>query len=172
MPILPFKDKYPIIPDSVYIAPNAYLIGDLEIGENSSFWFNVTVRADVNYIRIGQNTNVQDGSVIHVTTKTHSTLIGNSVTVGHSVNLHGCTIEDYCLIGIGATVLDGAIIQTKSFVAANCLITPKTVVPSGVLFAGSPGKVKRKLTDSELEFFEYSAQNYVNLKNIYSATNN
>lgn len=172
MPVLPFKDKYPIIPENVYIAPNAYLIGDLEIGENSSFWFNVTVRADVNYIRIGQNTNVQDASVIHVTTKTHPTLIGNSVTVGHSVNLHGCTIGDYCLIGIGATVLDGAIIEEKSFVAANCLITPNTIVPSGTLFAGSPGKVKRKLTEAELIFLEYSAQNYVNIKNIYLSANN
>jgi len=167
MPIYTFGGVYPKFDTSVFIASSADLIGDVEIGADSSLWFNVTVRGDVNYIRIGKSTNIQDGSVIHVTTHTHPTIIGNSVTIGHNVTLHGCTLQDLCLIGMGAVVLDGAVVERQSFVAAGCLVPPGKVVPSGTLFAGSPGSVKRQLTEDEMKFFEKSAINYVKLKNIY-----
>jgi gamma-carbonic anhydrase len=167
MPIYPFKGLMPKLDSSVFVAPSADLIGDVELGADASLWFNVTVRGDVNYIRIGSGTNVQDGSVIHVTTNTHPTFIGERVTIGHNVTLHGCTVKDLCLIGMGASILDGAVVQEKAFIAAGCLVTPGKVVPSGTLFAGSPGQVKRELTEAELTFFETSAQNYIRLKNIY-----
>jgi carbonic anhydrase/acetyltransferase-like protein (isoleucine patch superfamily) len=167
MPIYAYKNHLPKFDSSVYVASSADLIGELEVGTDSSFWFQVVVRADVNFIKIGSRTNIQDGSVIHVTRKTNPTIIGNGVTVGHSVTLHGCTIKDFCLIGMGAVILDGALVEQNALVAAGTLITPRTVVPSGTLFAGSPGKVIRELREEEIQFFATSAQNYVDLKNEY-----
>ncbi|MDJ0626262.1 MAG: gamma carbonic anhydrase family protein [Candidatus Caenarcaniphilales bacterium] len=172
MPIYSYKNSKPLLDNSVFVAPSSDLIGDVVIGEESSLWFNTVVRGDVNYIRIGKGTNIQDGSIVHVTTDTHPTSIGNYVTVGHKVTLHGCKINDLCLIGIGAIILDGAVVGKNSFVAAGCLVTPNTVVPSGTLFAGSPGKVKRELKSEEIEFFMTSAQNYIKLKNVYLRANN
>jgi gamma-carbonic anhydrase len=169
MPIYPFIGMQPQFDASVFIAPSAELIGNVTLGSESSLWFNVTVRGDVNYIRIGYGTNIQDGSVIHVTTNTHPTLIGDYVTIGHNVTLHGCTINNLSLIGIGAIILDGAIVEEKALVAAGCLVPPGKIVPSGTLFAGSPGEVKRRLTPQELDFFKISAENYIKLKNIYIA---
>lgn len=167
MPIYTYKKIQPKLDDTVFVSPSADLIGDVEMGSDSSLWFNVVVRGDVNYIKIGKGTNVQDGSVVHVTRVTHPTIIGDYVTVGHNVNLHGCTIQDLCLIGMGAIILDGAIVEKNAFVAAGCLVTPGTIVPSGTLFAGSPGKVKRELKQEEIDFFKTSAQNYIRLKNEY-----
>ncbi len=167
MPIYSFLTSKPKLGKEVFVSPSADVIGDVVIGDNASLWFNVTVRGDVNYIRIGQGTNVQDGSTIHVTNTTYPTFIGENVTIGHDVTLHGCTIKDLCLIGMGAIVLDGAIVENHAFVAAGCLVTPATIVPSGTLFAGSPGKVKRELTQKEIDYFSISAQNYIRLKDIY-----
>jgi gamma-carbonic anhydrase len=167
MSIYPFNSINPQFDASVFVAPSANLIGDVVLGADSSLWFNVTVRGDVNYIRIGKGSNIQDGSVVHVTRETHPTFIGDYVTVGHNVTLHGCTVQDLCLIGMGAVILDGAIVEKNSLVAAGCLVTPGKVVPSGTLFAGSPGKVKRDLTRAELDFMQVSADNYIKLKNMY-----
>lgn len=167
MPIYTYKQISPKLDASVFVSPSADLIGDVELGPDSSLWFDVVVRGDVNYIRIGKGTNIQDGSVVHVTRVTNPTIIGDYVTVGHNVNLHGCTINDLCLIGMGAIVLDGAVVEKNAFVAAGCLVAPGKVVPSGTLYAGSPGKVVRELREEEMAFFRKSAQNYIDLKNDY-----
>ncbi|MDX1918554.1 MAG: gamma carbonic anhydrase family protein [Candidatus Caenarcaniphilales bacterium] len=167
MPIYPFLEYLPKYDHTVYISPSADLIGWSMLGQDSSLWFNVTVRGDVNYIKIGARTNIQDGSVVHVTTLTNPTIIGDDVTVGHGAILHGCTIGDLCLIGMGAIVMDGAVIEPKSYIAAGALVPPGKVVPTGTLFVGSPGQVKRDLTQAELDFFPVSASNYVALKNLY-----
>ncbi len=159
--LLPHHDKYPLIAPSAFIEKSAQLIGEVTIGDESSVWFNAVVRGDVNFIRIGNRSNVQDSSVIHVTRNLHPTLIGNEVTIGHSVTLHGCTIGDRCLIGIGAIVLDGAVIGEESIVAAGSVIAPATVVPPRMLVMGTPGRPRRSLTDSEILQLRQSAENYV-----------
>jgi carbonic anhydrase/acetyltransferase-like protein (isoleucine patch superfamily) len=151
----------PTIPDSVLIAPGARIIGDVVMGERSSVWYNVVIRGDVHYIRIGEETNIQDGSVLHVTHDTHPLVIGNRVTVGHGVRLHGCTVEDETLIGIGAIVLDGAVVEERSMVAAGALVPPGMRVPSGKLVAGVPARVRRDLNADELANFKESADRYV-----------
>lgn len=167
MPILEYKNTQPTLGKNIYIAPNSYIIGDVVAGDNTSFWFNVTVRGDVNNVIIGDNTNVQDGSVIHVTRKTCPTVIGNNVTIGHSVTLHGCTIKDNCLIGMGAIILDRAVINKNTLIAAGSLVPEGKEYPEGVLLMGSPAKVKRELTQEEIDFFEISANNYIRLKDEY-----
>jgi len=137
------------------------VLGDVTIGEDASLWFGAVVRGDVNFIRIGARTNVQDHSVLHVTSKTHPTVIGDDVTLGHRVTLHGCTVKDRCLIGIGAVVLDGAVVGEESMVGAGALVPPGMVVPPRVLALGSPAKVRRDLTAGEIAFFRTSAANYV-----------
>ena len=159
--IVAYQGTVPSIPDSVVICPGARIIGDVVLGENASVWYNVVIRGDVNYIRIGDATNIQDGSVLHVTILTHPLLIGNRVTVGHSVNLHGCTVEDGTLIGIGATVLDGAVIERGSMVAAGALVPPGMTVPSGKLVAGVPARVLRDLRPAEISNLEESADRYM-----------
>jgi carbonic anhydrase/acetyltransferase-like protein (isoleucine patch superfamily) len=139
----------------------------VQIGEQSSLWFNVIVRGDVNYIRIGSRTNLQDGTVVHVTRKTHPTVIGNDVTIGHKVMLHGCTIHDGSLIGIGAIVLDGAVIGASSLVAAGSLIAPGTQIPPRSLVMGSPGRVKRSLTEEECRNIHLAAGNYIRYQENY-----
>lgn len=169
--ILPFIKAFPKIANSCFVAPGAAVIGDVEIGVNSSVWFNCTVRGDVNYIRIGSFTNIQDNSTCHVTTKTHPLIIGDHVTVGHGAILHGCTIKNHALVGMGACVLDGAVIEEKAMVAAGSLVTPNKVVPSGELWAGSPAKFMRKLTEEELKHLEWSAQHYARLAEHYTTQN-
>jgi carbonic anhydrase/acetyltransferase-like protein (isoleucine patch superfamily) len=158
--LFPYLNTFPNIPDNVFLAPGVKIIGDVEIGNDSSVWYNTVIRGDVNYIRIGNLTNIQDCCMLHVTNGKYPLNIGNKVTVGHSVNLHGCTMMDLCLIGIGAIVLDGAVVNEKAMVAAGSVVKPNFVVPSGKLVAGVPAKVVRDLTENELEEFEKSAIRY------------
>jgi carbonic anhydrase/acetyltransferase-like protein (isoleucine patch superfamily) len=152
--------KTPRLADSVWVADGAVIIGDVEIGPESSVWFGAVVRGDVNHIRIGARTNLQDESVLHVTSGTHPTLVGDDVTLGHRATLHGCTVKDRCLVGIGATVMDGAVVGEDAMVAAGSLVPPGMVVPPGMLALGSPAKVKRQLTREEIEYLRKSAANY------------
>jgi Carbonic anhydrases/acetyltransferases, isoleucine patch superfamily len=157
----------PKIHESAFVADDATVIGDVEIGEDASIWFGSIIRGDVNFIRIGARTNLQDASVIHVSSKTHSTILEQEVTVGHRVTLHGCYVETGCLIGIGAILLDGVRIGANSLVAAGSLLTPGTQIPPGSLVMGSPAKVKRPLTEEELADLPRFWQNYVELKKQY-----
>lgn len=151
----------PTISGKAFIAPGAAVIGDVEIGADTGVWFGCVIRGDVNIIRIGERTNIQDGTVIHVTRDTAPTHIGSNVTIGHSVLLHGCTLEDSCFIGMRATLMDGAVVESGAMVAAGALVTPGKRVPSGQLWAGSPAKYFRDLTSEEKAFFAISAENYV-----------
>ena len=157
-----YQNITPKLADQVFCVDSAEIIGDVEIGAKSSVWFQVVIRGDVNYIRIGERTNIQDGTVIHVTHKVNPTIVGDDVTIGHNVTLHGCQIGDRCLIGMGAVVMDGAVVENDSIVAAGALITPGTTVLSGTLYAGSPAKYKRHLSEKEIAFLKQSAQNYLN----------
>lgn len=159
--LIPYRGIHPCIAPSAFIAATATVIGDVEIGDESGVWFNVVVRGDVNHIRIGRRTNLQDGTIVHVTSKTHPTVIGDGVTVGHGVKLHGCSIENDSLVGIGAIVLDGAVIGSGSMVAAGSLVAPGTLVPPGSLVMGSPARVKRPLSPAESEGLCQLAQRYV-----------
>jgi len=165
--VLEHKGVTPQLDASVFLAPTACVIGDVQIGEKSSVWFNVVVRGDVNSIRIGSRTNIQDGSVIHVTKDTHPTVVGDDVSVGHSVTLHGCTVHDKCLIGIGAIVLDGAVIGTSSLVAAGSVVAPGTQIPPQSLVMGSPGRVNRMLTEAECLIFHSIAERYLRYQEDY-----
>jgi gamma-carbonic anhydrase len=161
MPVIqPYDGRAPRLHPSVYVAETGVVIGDVEIGEGSSVWFGAIVRGDVHHVRVGARTNLQDQTVVHVTGGKHPTVIGDDVTVGHRVVLHGCTVHDRCLVGIGAIVLDGAVLEPESMVGAGALVPPGMVVPSGTLVLGSPAKVKRKLTAEELAFFRTSADRY------------
>ncbi|HJL73269.1 MAG TPA: gamma carbonic anhydrase family protein [Nitrospinaceae bacterium] len=159
--ILPFKDKNPQIDSSVYIVDSAVVVGDVVIGEESSVWFNAVVRGDVNYIRIGRRTNIQDGCVLHVSRKDYPLVIGDGVTVGHNVTLHACTIASNCLIGMGAVVMDGSDIGQNCIIGAGALVTPHTVISPGNMAVGSPAKVKRKLSEEEIQSIRDSAEHYV-----------
>lgn len=150
----------PKVDGSVFLAPNSTIIGRCCIEENSSIWFNAVLRADVNEIRIGKNTNIQDGTVIHCD-HDYSTVIGENVTVGHNAIIHGCKIGSSCIIGMGATILDGAEVGNNVIVGANSLITSEKSIPGGVLVLGSPAKVVRELTTEELEGIKSSAEGYV-----------
>ncbi|GAB4555244.1 MAG: gamma carbonic anhydrase family protein [Geothermobacteraceae bacterium] len=156
-----YRKITPIVPESAFVVESAQVIGDVVLGEHASVWFNAVVRGDVNSIRIGTRTNVQDGTVIHVTNKTHPTHIGEGVTIGHNCTLHGCTVEDYCLIGIGAIVLDGAVIGHESMVAAGSLVTPGTRIEPGSLVMGSPARVVRRLSGDEIAGLHRMADNYI-----------
>ncbi len=162
-----FQDKTPKIHESVFVAENAVIIGDVEIEKDASIWYNCVLRADVNHIRIGEKTNIQDGTTIHVSRKTHATVLEHEVTVGHSATIHGCYIETGCLIGIGSIILDGARIGKNSLVAAGSLVTPNTQIPERSLVMGSPAKVKREMTDEEVNDLERFWRGYVKLNGIY-----
>lgn len=162
-----FKDKFPRIRETAFVTQDAIIIGDVEIGEDASIWFGSIVRGDVNYIRIGDNTNIQDGTVIHVSSRTHPTVLEERITVGHRVTLHGCHVESGCLIGIGAILMDGVRVGANSLVGAGSLLTPGTQIPPNSLVIGSPARVKRELTEDELAFLDRSWRNYVELKRIY-----
>ncbi|MBM4123502.1 MAG: gamma carbonic anhydrase family protein [Nitrospira sp.] len=157
----------PTIGKDVYIEDTAVVIGDVVIGEESSVWFHAVVRGDVHYIRIGSRSNVQDLSLLHVTHDTHPLVIGDDVTIGHHVVLHGCTVKDRVLIGMGAIIMDGAVIGEDSVVGAGALITERTIVPPKSLILGSPAKVKRQVTEEELAWIRESAQNYINYASQY-----
>lgn len=158
--IYSYKDKDPQIHSSCFIAPSADVIGDVTIGEGSSIWYQCVLRGDVNSISIGKNTNIQDGTVIH-NAKKYAANIGDNVTVGHNCIIHACTIGNTSLIGMGATVLDGAEIGNYCIVGANTLVTGNKKFPDGVLIMGSPGKVIRELTEAERKRLEDSAEHYV-----------
>ena len=161
--LLPYKKIVPKLGADVFIAENAAVIGDCEIGEQSNIWFGCTLRGDVHEIRIGKRTNIQDNSVIHTTRGVSGTYIGDEVTVGHGAILHACTIGDLAFIGMGAIVLDEAIIEPGAMVAAGALVPPGKTVPSGQLWAGSPAKYMRDLSQEDKAFFPVSADNYVRL---------
>ncbi len=160
--IAPFRGVWPKIHETAWIAPSVDVIGDVEIGENSSVWFQCVIRGDVNFIRIGNRTNVQDHSMLHVTRVKSPLRIGDDVTVGHRAMLHGCTLGNRILIGMGAIVMDDAVIEDDCIVAAGALVTKGTRVPAGSLVVGAPAKVARALTDEERAFLKKSADNYVN----------
>ena len=155
------RGRAPRIHGSAFVDPSAQVIGEVEIGEESSVWMCVVVRGDVNWIRIGRRTNVQDGAVVHGMLKTHPTAIGDEVTIGHGAVVHGCTIEDRCLIGMGAILLNGAHVGAGSIVAAGTLVTENTKIPPKSLVMGSPGKVKRLLTQAEVAEIQLYADRYV-----------
>ena len=158
--IVPFEGIWPRIHSSAFVAAGARIIGDVEIAELSSIWFNVVIRGDVHFIRIGRRTNVQDLVMCHVTHRTYPLIVGDDVTIGHSAILHGATIEDRVLIGMGATVLDNAVVGAESLVAAGSVVKEGFHVPSGTLVAGIPGKVVRELTDDERAGVARGATNY------------
>ncbi len=162
-----YKDFTPNIDKTAFIAPSADVIGDISIGKNSSIWFNVTARADVHFIKIGNESNIQDNSVLHVTNGIFPLTIGDRVTIGHGVALHGCTIGNATLVGIHATILDGVEIGEYSIVAAGSLVRESKSFPSGVLIAGNPAQVKRDLTEEEKNKNLRYASNYVEYSKTY-----
>ena len=160
--LLAFQNTTPRTDSSSYIAESALVIGDVRIGAESSIWFNAVIRGDVNYIKIGKRTNIQDGCVLHVAREKYPLIIGDEVTVGHNATLHACTIESRCLIGMGATVMDGSNIGENCIIGAGSLVTPNTVIEPGNMVMGSPAKVKRILTGNEIHSIIKSASHYVN----------
>lgn len=157
----PFRGVSPQLAVSAFVEESAQIIGDVHIGDASSVWFNVVIRGDVNHIRIGNRTNVQDGSVVHVTSRTFPTSIGDDVTIGHNAILHGCVIASRCLVGMGAIILDGCQVGEGSLIAAGSVLAPGTIIAPGSLVVGAPAKIKRKLTDQEQMNIITSAHNYV-----------
>ncbi len=167
--IIPHHGKWPEIHETAFLAPTVDIIGEVSIGEHSSIWFQCVVRGDVNWIKIGKRTNIQDLSMLHVHRNNRPLTIGDEVTVGHRVMLHGCTIGDRCLIGMGATVMDGAVIGEECIIGAGAMVTEDVVIPPRSLVIGMPGKVKRPLTEKELAYLKKSADNYVNDSREYRA---
>ena len=164
-----FSNKTPALGEQCFVAETAVIIGDVEVGARSSVWYGVVLRGDVHHIRIGEEVSVQDNSVVHVTSGQHATIIGDRVTIGHSVVLHGCTVGDECLIGMGAIIMDRAVIGKNCVVGAGALVTPGTEIPEGHLALGSPAKVSRPLTEEELRWVSSSAKHYVHLASRYLA---
>lgn len=162
-----FQGIKPTIPSSCFIEDTGVVIGDVVMGEECSVWFHAVIRGDVNDIRIGNRTNIQDLCMLHVTHDTHPLLIGNEVTVGHNVVLHGCTIHDRVLVGMGAIIMDGAVIGEDSVVGAGALVVEGTVVPPKSVILGSPARVRRSVTDEELAWIKKSAENYVKYAGLY-----
>lgn len=165
--ILPYKGVMPRIHPSVFIADGAVVIGDVEIGKDSAVWFNCVIRGDVHEIRIGERTNIQDGTIIHVTRNRFGTYIGSGITIGHHAVLHACRLEDDCFIGMGSTILDGAVVESRAMLAAGAVLTPGKRIASGELWAGNPARKMRDLTEQDTDFFPVSAQNYVELAKDY-----
>ncbi len=176
MNIRKFQNHSPRIHPTAFVDEAARVIGDVAVGADSSIWPMSVVRGDLIPIRIGERSNIQDGSILHVTGDSrfvpggHPLRIGNGVTVGHNVILHACTIEDACLVGMGSTVLDGAVVCTGAMLAANSLVSPGKTIEGGFLWLGNPARKVRELTDEEREFLLYSAQSYVNLKNAHQSS--
>ena len=167
----PYKSVLPTIDPSAYVDASAQVIGDVHIGAESSIWMNCVVRGDVNSIRIGSRSNIQDMTLVHVMRDTHPTVIGNDVTVGHSVVVHGATIEDRCLIGMGAILLNGCVIGTGSIIAAGTLVPEGMVIPAGSMVMGVPARVRRALTAEEDASIKDYAERYVHYRLDYQAEN-
>ena len=154
--------KTPIVPDDCYLAENATIVGDVTLGKSCSVWFNAVIRGDVNFIRIGDKVNIQDGAVIHCTYQKHPTIIGNNVSIGHNAIVHGCTIHDNVLIGMGAIIMDNCIIESNSIVAAGAVVLQNTTVVSGSIYAGIPAKKVKDIDQSDfLGEIERISNNYV-----------
>jgi carbonic anhydrase/acetyltransferase-like protein (isoleucine patch superfamily) len=164
-----FGGATPRLHPSVYLAAGCVVVGDVELGPGASVWFGAVVRGDVNSVRVGARTNIQDQAVIHVTGGTHPTVIGDDVTIGHQAVLHGCTVHDRCLIGIGAIVLDGAVVGEESIVGAGALVPPGMVIPPRSLAMGAPARVKRTLDDADAAGLRASAARYVDYAARYRA---
>lgn len=164
--LIPYRGQLPQVDSSALIQPGAQIIGDVRIGAESSLWFNVVARGDINNIRIGRRTNVQDGTVIHVCSD-RPVVVGDEVTIGHNATIHGCTIGDGCLIGMGSIVLDGAVLGAEVLLAAGSLVAPGSQFPPGTLVMGSPARVKRELQPEEIAVLRQSAANYVTLLQNY-----
>lgn len=164
-----FDNKTPELGEQVFVAETAVIIGDVKVGARSSVWYGVVLRGDVHHIRIGEAVSVQDNTVVHVTGGQHATIVGDRVTVGHSVVLHGCEVGDESLIGMGAILMDRAVIGKHCVVGAGALVTPGTEIPDGHLALGSPARVSRKLTDEELRWISSSSVHYVDLAARYLA---
>ena len=165
--IFKYKKRKPRISQKAFIAPGAYIAGNVEIGSKSSIWFNVVIRGDVDKIRIGKNTNIQDLTMVHCTTNGYGTFIGSNVTIGHNCVIHDCKIEDNSLIGMSSTILDGVIIKKNAMVAAGSLVLQGKIIKSGELWAGKPAKFMRKLTKKEKNFFKTSANRYYKISQEY-----
>ncbi|MGB3393944.1 MAG: gamma carbonic anhydrase family protein [Stenotrophomonas sp.] len=171
--IRPFLDKHPVLGQRVYVDPACTIIGEVELGDDVSVWPGTVIRGDVNHVRIGARSNLQDGAIIHVSHDSpynkggYPTLIGEGVTVGHGCIIHACSIGDYCLIGMGACILDGAVIEANAFIAAGAVVGPGKRVRSGELWAGNPARLMRQLSEKDIEGLRYSADHYVRLKDKY-----
>lgn len=168
-----FQGKMPTLGNGVYIDPKSVIIGNVSLGDDVSVWPMAVIRGDVNSIRIGNGCSIQDGAVLHVThdgpytTGGKPLILGQGITVAHKVVLHGCTIDDYCLIGMGALILDGVHVEQHVMVAAGSVVSPGKTLESGYLYLGNPARAIRKLTTKEIEHLEYSAHHYIRLKNLY-----
>ncbi|MDB5263715.1 MAG: acetyltransferase [Adhaeribacter sp.] len=159
--ILPVKNIYPQLGENCFIAPNATIVGDVVLGNDCSIWFNAVIRGDVNSIRIGNKTNIQDGAVIHCTYQKAATVIGNNVSVGHNAIVHGCTVHDDVLIGMGAIVMDNAVVQSHCIVAAGAIVLENTICESGYIYAGIPAKKVKQLSPEQIASLAKTADNYV-----------
>lgn len=168
--IRPYRNVMPTIADDVFVAETAVVIGDTVIGEGSNIWYGVVIRGDVHEIRIGKRTNIQDGTIVHVSKGIAGTYIGDDVTVGHAAILHACVVGNSAFVGMGATVLDKAVIEPNAMVAAGALVAPGKRVPSGELWAGNPAKFMRKLSEAEIAYFKQSADHYTKLGQEYRST--
>ena len=165
--IRPYRGKLPQIAASAYIDPASVIVGDVVIGEDSSVWPLCVIRGDVNYIRIGARSNVQDGSILHVMKDEYPLILGDDITVGHAVTLHGCTVNSRCLIGMRSTILNGVVIGEGCIIAAGTLLTERTTIPPRSLVMGIPGKVKRTLGEADQSTIDMYSRRYVEYKNIY-----
>jgi carbonic anhydrase/acetyltransferase-like protein (isoleucine patch superfamily) len=168
--ILPYGDRWPVIAPDAFVAPNAVVIGDTEVGAETSLWFNVVLRGDVNTIRVGKRVNIQDGTVVHVAKNRFGTVIGDDVSIGHLALIHACTLEDGSFVGMSATVMDGVVVETRAMVAAGALVTPGKRIPAGELWAGRPARFLRKLTEEDYAMITGTAENYARLGRAYRET--
>jgi carbonic anhydrase/acetyltransferase-like protein (isoleucine patch superfamily) len=167
--IHPYRSVVPSVHPSVWVADSAHVIGDVALAEDASVWFGSVVRGDVNFVRVGRGTNIQDGTIVHVNRLGTPTILGDFVTVGHAARLHGCTVASHCLIGIGAIVLDGAEVGEESIIAAGALVAPGSKIPPRSMVMGAPAKVKREVRADDVDLILRSAQGYITLKNDYLA---
>lgn len=159
--ILPVKNIHPILPESCWIADNATIVGDVVLGENCSVWFNAVIRGDVHFIKIGDRTNIQDGAVIHCTYQKASTTIGNDVSIGHNALVHGCTFKDHVLVGMGAIVMDNVVVEEYCIIAAGSVVLENTICESGFLYAGTPAKKIKPLTEEQIALLNKLPSNYM-----------
>jgi carbonic anhydrase/acetyltransferase-like protein (isoleucine patch superfamily) len=167
--ILPFRGKLPVIAPDTFIAPNATIIGDTEIGAGSGIWFGCVLRGDGNFIRVGARVNIQDGTIVHVSTKGWGTTIGDDVSIGHMALIHACVLEPESFVGMAAVVMDGAVVESRAMVAAGALVTPGKRVKRGELWAGRPAKMIRELTDDDYAMMSGTGANYTMLAQAYRA---